>query len=279
MSTGRRADAADERQAVASRSCSRCGVATTRPSWCIECHRQYHREYQKARRARDGDRIRERDRARYAANREKRSQQAKARYARNGEQIRARVAAYRAANPELIREQQRASHAANRERRNEKSQKYAAEHRREAVQRAKEWAEANPERARRNKERHYAANRDRIAQRVRDWVAANSERARAQGRKDARIRKARKKGVVIVPFTPEQLVAKVAYWGDRCYLCGGQWSAFDHVKPIAAGGADMLCNLRPICTPCNSGKSAKWPLPATALLGVHQRARDPLSAA
>jgi 5-methylcytosine-specific restriction endonuclease McrA len=195
------------------------------------------------------------------------------RYARNAEQMRARVAAYRAANPELIRERQRASYAANRERRREESRKYAAEHRREAVQRAKRWAEANPERACRNKERHYAANRDRIAQRVRDWVAANPERARAQGRKDARIRKARKRGVVIVPFTVEQLAAKVAYWGDRCWCCGGPAEAIHHVKPIVAGGAEMLCNLRPVCTSCNSGKRDKWPLPATALLGVHQRGR------
>jgi 5-methylcytosine-specific restriction endonuclease McrA len=32
-----------------------------------------------------------------------------------------------------------------------------------------------------------------------------------------------------------------------------------HVKPIAKGGAEMLCNLRPICRSCNASKCDKWP--------------------
>lgn len=61
------------------------------------------------------------------------------------------------------------------------------------------------------------------------------------------LQRVRLRNVPIVPFTQEQLMAKVAYWGGRCWLCGEPWTDIDHVKPIAAGGGHMLANLRPIC--------------------------------
>ncbi|UXA19558.1 HNH endonuclease [Mycobacterium sp. SMC-4] len=53
-------------------------------------------------------------------------------------------------------------------------------------------------------------------------------------------------------------------------MCGAAWSTIDHVKPIAAGGAHMLCNLRPMCGSCNPSKGAKWPLEDP--LGRHRQA-------
>jgi len=42
-------------------------------------------------------------------------------------------------------------------------------------------------------------------------------------------------------------------------MCGGasqlQW---DHVKPLAKGGAHMLANLRLACSRCNNVKSDRW---------------------
>lgn len=87
------------------------------------------------------------------------------------------------------------------------------------------------------------------------WRAANLRRsAEAVTRRNARLRAA-----TVVPFTKEQLYAKWAYWGDKCWVCGGLATATDHVKPISKGGAHILCNLRPICKPCNSRKSGRWP--------------------
>ena len=95
-----------------------------------------------------------------------------------------------------------------------------------------------------------------------DW------RARQNGK--AHTRRARIGGGQAAEFTPEQWAAKVSYWGDRCWVCGGPWSAQDHVKPLAAGGAHLLCNVRPICKPCNSAKRDKWLL-LRDRLGVHRR--------
>ena len=68
--------------------------------------------------------------------------------------------------------------------------------------------------------------------------------------------RARKREATIVGFTAEQLAARIAYYGNRCWLC--------HVKPLAKGGPHMLSNLRPACSSCNRAKSDKWPLTAVA---------------
>jgi 5-methylcytosine-specific restriction endonuclease McrA len=71
--------------------------------------------------------------------------------------------------------------------------------------------------------------------------------------------RARKRNAIIVPFTAMQLKDKCAYYGNKCWVCGNEYQAIDHVKPLAKGGSHMLANLRPICTPCNSNKRDTWP--------------------
>lgn len=58
--------------------------------------------------------------------------------------------------------------------------------------------------------------------------------------------------------TAEQLNARVAYYGHRCWMCGAPWTCIDHVKPLAAGGSNWPANLRPACQSCNARKSANW---------------------
>lgn len=83
-------------------------------------------------------------------------------------------------------------------------------------------------------------------------------------------RRARMEDVQILPFTDEQLAQKFAYWNNCCWVCGDPPTCMDHVKPIAAGGAHMLCNLRPICLGCNNMKRDKWPLPSRAgIMGLY----------
>ncbi len=89
------------------------------------------------------------------------------------------------------------------------------------------------------------------------WRKAHPDEARAiDGRRWGRRHQA-----FTIPFTVRQLAEKMAYWGNRCWICGGPEEARDHVKPLAKGGAHVLVNLRPICNTCNSSKGAKWPLP------------------
>lgn len=68
------------------------------------------------------------------------------------------------------------------------------------------------------------------------------------------------RAATVAPFTREQLAARMAYFGNRCWICAGPFEQVDHVKPLAKGGPHMLANLRPSCAPCNNRKRARWPL-------------------
>ena len=47
-------------------------------------------------------------------------------------------------------------------------------------------------------------------------------------------------------------------WGNKCWMCGAEAKATDHVKPIKKGGSHWPANLRPACVKCNGSKGAKW---------------------
>ena len=193
-------------------------------------------------------------------------------------------AAY-AANPEPARERARRQAAADPESNRRRAREWAAANREASRQRAREWAAANPDRKRAATKLWQERNLDRVRDNRRRWLAENPDKNREYQRKwrernpewvrsyhesyravNVASRRvwyqnyiARKHGAGHVAFTADQLAAKVAYWGDCCWVCGGAFEAIDHVKPLAKGGAHCLANLRPICTSCNSRKSDKWP--------------------
>lgn len=154
-------------------------------------------------------------------------------------------AATYARNKERWRPSRRAHYRANRDVyiARAKAQYYAD---REAGKaRATAWAQANAER---RQEIRLASDRRRYA--------LDPERKREAWRKR---HAAIKRDCAVYPFTTDQLAAKVAYWGERCWICAGAWDSIDHVKPLAKRGPHMLANLRPICTPCNTRKRDRWP--------------------
>lgn len=120
------------------------------------------------------------------------------------------------------------------------------------------------------KRRWRLANPEKMASARASWEAANPETRRryrrerkkldpVSNRAYVRARKARQKQLTVVAFTAEQLRQRIAFYGNRCWMCGAPAATVDHVKPLAKGGAHMLCNLRPACTECNSRKGAQWP--------------------
>jgi 5-methylcytosine-specific restriction endonuclease McrA len=140
------------------------------------------------------------------------------------EATRAKQNAYRAAHPDLIREWKRRHY----------------ERHGEAI-RAKE------------RDRHLR-NPEKRRRAALEWQRANPELAAERNHRY----RARKLLAAVGDITLELLAGKLAYWGGRCWMCGGEPTGWDHVKPLARGGAHVLANLRPACRRCNSSKKDCW---------------------
>lgn len=121
----------------------------------------------------------------------------------------------------------------------------------------RKWRQAHLDVVRQRERRYRLANLEAKKAALRKWHKANPDRARAAGAR----RRSRRAAVPTVNFTVDQLSQRWAYYGNKCWVCGVAATATDHVKPLSKGGAHMLCNLRPICQPCNSSKKDKWPFP------------------
>jgi 5-methylcytosine-specific restriction endonuclease McrA len=121
---------------------------------------------------------------------------------------------------------------------------------------------ADPEAARAQKRRDYAKNGAARYARHRERMANDADyRTRwNEWMHRTQLKRRAAKRATSAHVTAGDLAAKVAYWGDRCWCCRGEWSEIDHVKPITKGGAHLLCNLRPICRSCNAKKNNRWPL-------------------
>ena len=104
-----------------------------------------------------------------------------------------------------------------------------------------------------------AANRERIAEVKRAWRLANPELVREIGREAAARRKAQKLGLVV---TKADYAVILARHGMVCHICGLDILTrsdlhFDHVIPLARGGAHVVENIRPSHSFCNRSKGAR----------------------
>lgn len=139
--------------------------------------------------------------------------------------------------------------------------------------RSSEWRERNPLADRRYRAQHRvrinAQRRERyplIAPKVRAMVAeqrrrsfaANPERCRLLGRERAAVRRARIKGQSVGTVRFNDVLRRD---GWLCHLCGGfvtrETLSFDHVVPLAKGGAHAVDNLKVAHLACNRVKGAR----------------------
>ena len=191
----------------------------------------------------------------------------RAQYVKNQARRVAEAAAYREANAEVIAQHDRERN------RSPKRQAWRRAHReanREHLMLVhQKWTAANPGyytewRARHPElleyaRRHRAANLEKYLENERALRAKNPEMSRRAKHK----RRASIAANGHVPYSSEQLLRKLDYWGWKCWICHESVTPgtyhLDHVKPINKGGMDCLSNLRPACGSCNKSKSDRWP--------------------
>lgn len=166
------------------------------------------------------------------------------------------TAQWREQNPEREKANNRRIYQENSQRAKDYSNRWYRENKDRAKETKRNWREVNREKIAKAHRRWYVENKNRVYESNRIWRINNPEKRR---KFDSEYR-ARLAEAATLHVTAEQLNAKYAYWGDCCYICGrdGVALTLDHVKPLAAGGSNMLCNYRPSCGPCNSSKRDRW---------------------
>lgn len=111
----------------------------------------------------------------------------------------------------------------------------------------KKWRTRNPEKVRDYSAKYWAENTEVCKAKRKEWMTPE------RNSYYLRLRRARVKGAK-GSHTLTQLKARIAFYGHRCYLCGGSYDTIDHVIPVSAGGTNWPANLRPACRSCNSRK-------------------------
>ncbi|MDP9145044.1 MAG: HNH endonuclease [Actinomycetota bacterium] len=162
-------------------------------------------------------------------------------------------------NLDRVRQQQRASYQANREVAIARVRAYARRNRDKILDKHRQYYQDNREVMLAAAAEYKARNPEKVREARRKSIAKRPDYYRALSAANAATRRARLAKVVQIPFTQEQLAQRLAYYGNRCWICGNAADTLDHVKPIAKGGPNMLANLRPACKSCNSGKCDRWP--------------------
>jgi 5-methylcytosine-specific restriction endonuclease McrA len=153
---------------------------------------------------------------------------------------------------------------------------YAAAHREQAKARARAWRRNNPERARDRDRAYYQANKHRWPKRSTEQRRQTDRAYRLRRRDEAREymaayylanpakfieysnRRRALKRAAEGSARADQILARINYYGGKCWMCGAPWQEVDHVKPLAKGGSNWPANLRPICCSCNARKKARW---------------------
>jgi len=191
----------------------------------------------------------------------------RAQYVKNQARRIAEAASYREANAEAIVQRERKRHRSPKRRAWRKAHREANRERLMLMNRA--WKAAHP-----NYDAHWRANnpsrldyerqhREANREMYRQWARARRAKSPEIARRAKHKRRAALASNGHVPYSSEQLLQKLDYWGWKCWICGdpvtpGRYH-LDHVKPINKGGMDCLSNIRPACGHCNQSKQDRWP--------------------
>ena len=102
---------------------------------------------------------------------------------------------------------------------------------------------------------YHQRNAERNKERVRQWRLANPEKHREQGMR----RNARKRNVTVEPVDYQDIWRKS---GGKCGICGDLIMVydqvhFDHIVPLAKGGAHAMANIQVAHAMCNIKKGAR----------------------
>lgn len=206
---------------MAKSTCSTADCSRERHGLMEICHPCYRRAY-------------------YVANRERMNAQSRVYQAANSDRLKAQRAASYIENRESVNAKNKAHRLANLDKERAAHKRWYAENREHVIAKSTAANRANP-----------AQNAAAVAK----WRKAHP----SEYREFTRRRHARKMGAYV---TKAEYAAVLAEFGMVCHLCGQSIPSldsldFDHVIPLARGGAHATGNIKPSHSSCNRSKGAK----------------------
>lgn len=189
------------------------------------------REYDKAYRMKNKEKIKKRQREHAEKNKEKISEYQKEWREKNAEHLKA----YREKNKYRIQQS---------------NKKYWAENKEYAKQQVNKWRKENAEYIR----EYRIKNRDRDREQRRKWT--RSEQGRKISMTKTNAYRAKKK-TLINDFTAEQWSLCLERFGHSCAYCGKHHETLEqeHFVPVSKGGHFTKNNILPACRTCNASKN------------------------
>lgn len=126
------------------------------------------------------------------------------------------------------------------------------------------WRHKNPDAVKAMKQRwnlrrrkgrpRSASELARNRERVKEWRKDNPDLNRALNS----LRRAAQRGAAGTGYTTAaHIVARIRFYGGRCYYCQDEATSIDHRIPLSRGGSHWPANLVPACRSCNSRKNTK----------------------
>ena len=167
-----------------------------------------------------------------------------------------KLAAYLVRNREKIRARDLAYCARNREKARARASKWFSENNARAQKTAAEWRVKNKEKMRKYRKAWAIKNKDKD----REFKRAYRKTPQGKARKASTAHRRRIRISESSTVTADEMVA-LKLLAKKCYYCGKKTKklSFDHVTPIAKGGAHSRDNLVMACRHCNAVKGAKDP--------------------
>lgn len=209
-------------------------------------HKDERREYQRKRRAINGETLSAKNRAKWHMRKEQYAEKRRLYRAVHKEELRAKNRAYRAEHAEEIKEQRRLYRLAHAEELRVKNAKWRAENREAQKVYIKDWRTTHQEKVRAYGPAYRAAHPEVV--------------------RELRIRRqARIKGAKINDLTAAQWQEIQAAYNYRCVYCPQTcwWCQHkkhaltrDHIIPLVRGGDHTFSNIVPACKKHNSQKQA-----------------------
>lgn len=171
----------------------------------------------------------------------------------NPERVKANHARHQRDNAERLSRESREYREAHKEQLSRYHKENHKKNRTRNLLRSRAWHHANKSRVRELSRVWVALNKDARDRYYKEWITHNPEHKRAASNNFKR----REQGAQGT-CTPDQWIARLEYYGWRCYLCRAELTSktlhMEHRIPVGRGGSHWPANLAPACPTCNFKK-------------------------